>query len=225
VSVSIPIFYGDVPMSVRASMLFPADPEKARVLVGWAIAREPQASANRGRDEVLAIARDAAAFAKMTKEVGEREYAGQAAGEVVKALFLMIAHEPHRADASLEWAMQAVDKVVDKSGGDHRTRLHEYLRLLRPALHLWVIRRLDESWPRTRDEADALIERGEIVRVQLTAWNQGRRQPSQHLQGEFIAPYEGWRPQGLRFYPPRLASATAKKSKGRPRKPIHTGRG
>jgi hypothetical protein len=217
----IPIFYDDVPMSVRASMLFPADPEKARIVVGWAIARNLQSPTGRTEDDLVSTARDAAAFGKMTKEVGEQEEAGQAAGEVMKALFMMIAHGPHRRAASMEWAMQVVDGAVGKkANARHRTRLHAYVKLVRPVLHLWATLRLDEHrWPRTQDEADAFIERAEIVRQQLTIWDQGRPplQRSPHLREMTAAPYAGWRPRGLRFYPPHLKSMPAK-NLGRPRK-------
>jgi hypothetical protein len=216
-STSFLIFYGDVALSMRAAMLFPADQEKSRVVVGWAIARDLQSPTDRSTDDLVSIARDAAAFANLRKEVGDREYNGGAAGEVMKALFLMIAHDPHRPYASMEWAMRTVEDVVDKTGGHHRSKLHEHLKLFRPVLHLWVVRRLDERWPHTQDEADAFIERAEIVREQLTIWNQIRRQPIPHLQ-EFIEPYEGWRPQGLRLYPPYLRSIPVKKAGGRPKK-------
>jgi hypothetical protein len=208
---AIPIFYEDVPMSVRASMLFPADPDKARLVVGWAMAKTPQVSAGRSKDDLVLIASDAAAF-DLRDEVVQRGVAGSAVGEVIKALFMMVSNDADRPVASIKSAIRVFeDAVVDAGGQVGASRVHEYLGLLQPALHLWAAwSDVNRRWPVTQDEANEFIERAEIIREQLVNWNVDRADGaahSQHLSSEFLQPYQGWRPTGLKLYPSRLRRA------------------
>jgi hypothetical protein len=206
---AIPIFYDDVPMSVRASMLFPTDPDKARLVVGWAMAKTPQVSAGRSKDDLVSIAADAAAFASIREEVGEREIAGSAAGEVVKALFAAVSNDADRPTASIKSAIYIFESCVVAAGGKvGASRVHEYLGLLQPVLHLWgAWSEVNRRWPVTQKDADELVEQAEIIREQLVNWNvdrADRSSHSQHLSGDFLQPYQGWRPTGLKLYPSRL---------------------
>jgi hypothetical protein len=218
----IKIFYGDVPRSVRATMLFPADQEKARIVAGWAIARSLHSAAGKTADELVAIARDAAAFVNIRDDVGQREGAGQAVGEVIKVLFAMTSMEQDRNVASFESAIQVVESAVVEAGErTSRTTLSASLTLLRPALHLWGAWSLEgRRWPSTSAEADALVERAGIILQQLVDWNIGRKGvPSIHLNGEFLHPYHGWQSTGLRLYPPRLRrdDVPVRRGAGRPK--------
>jgi molybdopterin converting factor small subunit len=199
---SIAILHGDLPRSVRAAMLFPADQEKARVVVGWAIARQLQLPSTRTADDLVLIAKDAAAFTHLKEEVGRRETAGEAVGEVIKALFAMISTESDRKSASFEAAILVVENTVFKAGEKtSRTGLRDHLALLRPVLHLWgAWSRFERRWPSTDIEAAALVEYAEILREQLVAWDHGRNPSSKHLSGDFLRPYEGWLPQGLKLH-------------------------
>jgi hypothetical protein len=220
-SIPLPIFYGDVPLSVRAAMLFPIDHEKARVLVGWAIARDLQPPTDRSTDELVSIARDAAAFIKIKEEVGQRELAGQAVGEVGKALFAMVSNHKDRPVASFESAIQVFENVVVQAGQQvGRSRLYRYLGLLQPALHLWAAHSVEaRPWPATQSDVDLFLERAEIIREQLVKWNAGRSAKSQYLSGKFLQPYRGWVPTGLKLYPPRLRleDVPVRRAAGRPK--------
>jgi hypothetical protein len=221
VSVSIPIFYGDVPRSVRASALFPADPEKARVLVGWAVARRLQSPGNRSQDDLVSISKDAAAFTYIKEEVGQREDAGKVVGEVVMTLFAMIANDHDRRSASFESAMHVVENAVVEAGQKtSRSTMSPLLTLMRPSLHLWCAWRLRERrWPSSDAEAGVLVEHAELVRRNLVDWDRGRSVSSEHLKGDCLCPYLGWSPVGAKLYPPRLRrdDVPVRRAAGRPK--------
>jgi hypothetical protein len=220
-SIPLPIFYGDLPLSLQAAMLFPIDHEKARVVVGWAIACNLQSPTDRSTDELVSIARDAAACIKIKQEVRRRDLAGQAVGEVVKALFAMVSNDKDRPVASIESSIQVLENVVVQAGQQvGRSRLHDYLGLLQPALHLWGAHNLDaRRWPATQGDVDLFLERAEIIREQLVKWNADRSAKSQYLSGKFLQPYRGWVPTGLKLYPPCLRpdDVPVRRTAGRPK--------
>lgn len=151
-------------------MLFPADPEKARIVVGWAIARRLQLPSAGHADGFVpaSIAKDAAAFAYLKDDVDRRERAGQVVGDVIKALFAMSATDRDKNVASLSSAILVYENTVVKEGGKmSESTAREYLALLKPSLHLWGAWSWDRQWPATDIQASALVERAETLRQQL----------------------------------------------------------
>jgi hypothetical protein len=193
----IPVFYNDIPRSVRATMLFPVDEEKARTVVGWALAREkPCDGHQRTVEELVAIAQDAAAFVFLKEQVRQGEEDGVAVGEVIKVLFAMVGTSRDRAVASIDSAIAVVEnEVVFRGSKVSRSWLRSRLKGLQPVLHLWGAWSLAERrWPANRTAADKFIQDAESLRLTLKAWNSSRSGSGKYLSGSFVSPYLDWQP-------------------------------
>jgi hypothetical protein len=222
------VHYGDLAGSVRAAMIFPEDPQKARILVGWHLAGgalEEFAKAHTvDQAELFQIARDANTFQGIRNEVEKREFAGQQAGAVMFVLWALITG--HTDVASIENAILQVEQIGNARGlKTHSTTYRKHLKLFQPVLHLWAESSRRASlkmgrWFSSTADVGVFVTNAMIIADQLKAWNGSHPNPSKLLD-EFICPYEGWSPCGNGIPAVQLAAdlIPTRKKKGRPRKP------
>jgi hypothetical protein len=158
------------------------------------LARGPLASIARernwGGNKAAEVARDAGAYAYLKDAAEARNDAGARVGEVIKTLFALVGSKDPRA--SIESAIEVVERKASRHKGASRTQLYDEVKLLQPALHLWGAWSTyrGRNWMRDRKDTDTFLGEAEIIRQQLVAWNGGRQKPMT-LSG-LLSPYVGW---------------------------------
>jgi hypothetical protein len=133
----LPIFYDDLKSSVKAAMIFPRDPQKAKAYVGWVHAQEL------GPSEVVRaeVAEDAAAFAPYYQEAIENLIRGYDAAFLVGVLWGLICSDPK---ASWEGAIKIREELASKIMREKlalkiagsQSEFWDCLRAFGPVLHL-----------------------------------------------------------------------------------------
>jgi hypothetical protein len=206
---ALPIFHDVIPISIRATMLFHDDDRKARLFTSWALAGGPlevHAKLKRwNKQQLILIAKEAAAFAEFLPERDQREKTGQQVGAVLHALLALVGRNSSKA--SINAAIEVVKRTSRRYNLEPgKSSLHQYLSHFQPVLHLWgawAMRIHDvgiggathSCWPNDTATADEFLEEAEIIRQRLTSWNSGQPHPSEYLNRKFISPYEGWYPR------------------------------
>jgi len=210
----LPVFNAGPMLSVYAVMRFPRDIAKASALASWAICmnlNEASAAAI-GPARLASIASEGARFAPWLKEMRENEYAGGAAGEVVKELLTLLAEEPKTA--SLDNALDIATAVASKARGETQTQmavskssLRHYLSEFGPALHLWGAWRVrgarwlgDPSAGYSHeDDFEMFLCESECLLEILKQWDSKNKKRSDYLKVDFFRVAEDWRPPARRL--------------------------
>jgi hypothetical protein len=189
----LPIFHQEPVTSLHAVMVFPNDLKKAAAYAAWKLARYLHPAGHKlPMNIVLEIARDAADFAPYYEEAKHNEFAGTAAGAVVKCLWAMICQD--RKISSWEMAIrQAEDVGIGAEQNASRALFRRHLRDFRPVLHLlraWEIRGrrflLDNVAQGYDINIDArnLVQEAETLRQQIQKWEAERPQGGSLMAGD-----------------------------------------
>jgi hypothetical protein len=200
-----PIFHGEPATSLLAIMIFPNDVKKAKALAAWKLASGPlqdffALGYKLPMDAVLEIARGAADLARFFEEARRNEFAGTAAGTVVKCLWAMICQDRDQGlnAASWETAIRIAEdegtKVNLRTG---RSSLWQHLKDFRSVLHLWGAydirnrRLISDSATQAvgysgHVDVQMLMQEAETLRQQIRIWEENRIQSSCLMSGDDV---------------------------------------
>ena len=163
----LPIYFGDLELSLKAAMVFPREPQKAEAFAGWLILRAIRDAQDKGLhgwieimrqqedfgDQLLKISLAAADFAYVKDEADRNAADGARAGIITATLHGMICDDI--LGASWNKAIEIAEKMVASynrlrgvSLAASRSQFADCLTRFAPALHLLgarTIRRQDAA--------------------------------------------------------------------------------
>ena len=218
---TLPVFHNEPMSSLRAIMLFPNDSKKAAACAAWMLVKgsEGQSAAvevvgTEGILHPLALAATDHSFA----EADQHAIAGNAVGEVAKALFALVNGDP--ANASWKHAISYVESCGERARYGPRAKgeplvassaatLRKYLKEFAPVLHLWGAWSIRErQWRHDAsvgysvpDDVKMFLCESEILLRELRKWDGSQHENSHsvYLQANAFQVADDWVP------PPRLA--------------------
>jgi hypothetical protein len=211
---SIPIFYGDLESSLQAAMIFPCEPEKARIFAAWRIIARLRATLDGERRDLLAVALAANDFPFLYREAQKNIKDGARAGYVVALLWALIREDPRTAswDMAIEIASNYFKK--HRSRSTTRALFRDCLSNFQPALHLLGAATTRQSSRQERNlenvvllisdpqsgysrEYDLLFFAAEAKELQgdLGRWNKERLgSPSEYINNDMFELDDFWNP-------------------------------
>jgi hypothetical protein len=164
---SLPIFFGDLQSSLKAAMIFPREPERARVCAAWLIMRGVSNMREMGfgdfidppKDELVDVACAAADFAYIYNDAQKNGADGSRSAIIVGCLWAMICEA--QQTASWEGAIQAAEQYTvhhNKKLPASRSRFRECLSRFKPVLHLLGASLLRRRPGQAINGSDAIID-------------------------------------------------------------------
>jgi hypothetical protein len=216
-----PVYFNALEHSLRAAMVFPGEPAKARAYAAWLLIREADAATRNGlapvadllakRKGFVELAFAAAEFAYIHEDMQKNIADGQRAGTVIACLWSLICEG--RRDASVEMAVQAAERYLNRYNLKNQTKLasgdrtlQTCVRKFKPVLHLLAARTLRRNRPSSNlldlewvpsvgytRKHDLLFfaQEAKAVREGLLAWDQERSERSEYL-GEMFEIDDRW---------------------------------
>jgi hypothetical protein len=208
---SLPVYFDALEHSLRAAMVFPAEPAKARAYAAWLLIREadtamqsslaPVADLLAARNGFAELAFAAAKFAYAHEDMRKNFADGQRAGIVIACLWSLICEAPR--DTSVEMAVKTAEKYLNRYNRKNKTKLasgdrtlQTCVRKFKPVLHLLAARTLRRNRPSSNlldlervpsvgytRKHDLLFfaQEAKTIREGLLAWDQGRSDRSEYL--------------------------------------------
>ena len=218
---SLPVYFNALEHSLRAAMVFPREPPRARACAAWLLIREAETAMRNGlapmadllatRKGFVELAFAAAEFAYIYEDMQKNFADGQRAGIVIACLWSLICEGPR--DASVEMAVRAAEKYLNRYNLKNKTKLASgdrtlktCVRKFKPVLHLLAARTLRRNWPSSNvldlawvpsvgytRKHDLLFfaQEAKAIREGLLAWDQERSDRSEYL-GEMFEIDDRW---------------------------------
>jgi hypothetical protein len=150
----MPIYFGDLESSLKATMIFPREPDKAIALAGWLITRDISKALDKAHDRVICdgladddarmqmlnVSRAAAYFAFFYSEAQQNLADGRRAGVVVANLWALICEDGDAAN--WERAIEAAENNfrLEPKLPASRPLFRDCLSRFKPVLHLLAAR-------------------------------------------------------------------------------------
>jgi hypothetical protein len=167
---ALPIFFGDQERSLKAAMIFPSEPTRARICAAWLKLHDMEIARERGFDvsavvqthsaNFFDLASAAADFAYLYSDAQQNAKDGARAGIVVTCLWALICGGWHAAN--LETAIEAAERYFahrDTRLPATRTQFYSCLSRFRPVLHLLGARTLRRRSVETRSDGfDSIVD-------------------------------------------------------------------
>jgi hypothetical protein len=208
----VPIHFGHLESSLKAVMVFPREPDKARTYAAWLITRDISTTLDKGggllcagldatsaRLELLDVTAAASDFAFLYREAIENFTVSLRAGITIASLWGLICE--HRTGARWEAAIEVAERYHARAPKLPASRpvLRKSLSSFAPVLHLLGTRTILERTPRDPDsvieftsapkvdylrEDDVRVFAGEARKLQvaLLFWDQARPHRSEYLR-------------------------------------------
>jgi hypothetical protein len=143
---TMPVYFDDLESSLKATMIFPREPQKAAALTAWLAIRDLRKAAAADRvdaivstltsdamREFIYVSCAASDFAQLHAEALQNLRSGAHVALVISYFWAFICEEWH--GASLERAIKAVEKQLVRQPGS-RSSFFEELKAFKPVLHL-----------------------------------------------------------------------------------------